>query len=117
MLRDTNLAIAFSRMEGFGRPGAQPTVKNNPGDLRHGPHASHDGEGPNDIGIYATPELGWEDLETQLQKFSDRNLTVQQAINIFAPASENDPARYLAVVDELCPGCTPDMLVRDALLL
>jgi len=64
----TKLATLIAKMEGYGKPGAIPTVRNNPGDLRHSPHSEHPG-GPahkDDIGTIDTPEHGWEDLDFEI---------------------------------------------------
>jgi hypothetical protein len=111
----SKLASLIAQREGFYVPGSQPARKLNPGDLRHAPHTSHAGEGPDDIGIEPSVEDGWADLERQLQLYADRGLTLQQAIYEFAPPSENDSSSYLAFV---CNGlgCSPDTPVRVALL-
>lgn len=112
----SKLAELIAQDEGYGVAGAKPTRNNNPGDLRHSPHSSHAGEGPNDIGIIDTPADGWADLERQLELYAARGLTLREAIYEFAPPSENNSARYLATV---CAGlgCPPDTLVSDALKL
>ena len=110
----SRLAELISKMEGFGIPGAIPTVRHNPGDLRHAPNASHEGEGSNDIGIEPEDATGWADLERQLQLFAGRGLTLSQAIYTFAPPSQNDTEDYLKFVcQEL--GCTADTPVSEAL--
>lgn len=92
----TRLAQLIAREEGFGRAGVLPTIRRNPGDLRHSPHSSHSGIGPDDIGIIDTVEHGWEDLERQLLLYAGRGLTLRQAIYAWAPPSDgNDTARYL----------------------
>lgn len=110
----SKLAQLISKQEGFGIPGSVPTRDSNPGDLRHAPHASHDGEGPNDIGIETNAVEGWADLERQLQLYADRGLTLAQAIYEFAPPTENNSAAYLNYV---CTGlgCVPTISVADAL--
>jgi hypothetical protein len=111
----TLLARLISKREGYGIPGAVPTRDNNPGDLRHSPHSSHQGEGPNDIGEIDTPADGWLDLERQLQLFASRGLTLQQMIEEkYAPPTENDSAAYLAFVVQ-GGGWTNDTLVAEAL--
>lgn len=94
----SKLAELIAQQEGYGIPGAVPTRDNNPGDLRHAPNASHEGEGPNDIGIEPTSALGWADLERQLDLYAQRGLTLQEAIYAFAPPTENDSAAYLQFV-------------------
>jgi hypothetical protein len=94
----SQLARLIAQFEGFGIPGALPTRRNNPGDLRHSPHSSHDGEGSNDIGIIDTPENGWADLEHQLQLYAARQMTLRAAIYAFAPPNENNTEDYLDFV-------------------
>ena len=109
------LAQLIAKQEGFGKPGALPTRRNNPGDLRHSPHSSHEGIGPNDIGEIDTATDGWEDLERQLRLYSIRGLTLAQLAETYAPESDgNDTAAYLAA---LCSGLGlgPDDTVAAAL--
>ena len=112
----SKLAQLIAKKEGFGIPGAIPTRRNNPGDLRHSPHSSHEGIGPNDIGIIDTVEHGWEDLERQLQLYAQRGYTLRKCIEAWAPPSENDTESYVQFV---CKGLgVPDTtLVKDALKL
>ncbi len=110
----TMLARLIAKMEGFGVPGAIPTVRNNPGDLRHSNHSSHDGEGSNDIGQIDTVTDGWADLERQLEIYASHNMTLRAAIYAFAPPSENDSERYLNFICEGL-GLSPDTPVAEAL--
>jgi len=107
--------------EGFGiqRPDGTwtvPTRDNNPLDLRHSPHSSHAGEGPNDIGEIDTIEDGWADAERQLQIYADRGMTLQSMIAIFAPPTENNTNAYLEFV---CNGLglPPETPVSQALTI
>ena len=90
----TMLATLIARMEGFGKPGAIPTVRHNPGDLRHGPHAHHPGD-PNAVGTYDSDAEGWDDLERQLGLYAARGMTLREMVAIYAPPSENDTLNYL----------------------
>jgi hypothetical protein len=110
----TKLAYLISMEEGFWKPGTQPARKHNPGDLRHSPHSSHAGEGPNDIGIIDTDEDGFDDLERQLELYAERGLTLEQAIYDFAPPNENNSAKYLADICKALP-LPPDAPMREAL--
>jgi hypothetical protein len=67
------LAQLMSLQEGFGVPGAIPTIRNNPLDLRHSNHSSHDGIAPNAIGIIDTVEHGWEDGERQIRLVAEHH--------------------------------------------
>lgn len=121
----TKFAQLIGQMEGFGKPGATPTVDDNPGDLRHSPHSSHDGEGPNDIGKIDTIEDGWADLDRQLQIFRIRGLTIREAIyewtgttvkpdGTIIPTDGNNPTAYLNFIcDGL--GLPPETLLQRAL--
>lgn len=110
----TKLARLVAQMEGFGIPGSMPTRDHNPGDLRHSPHSSHEGEGSNDIGIIDDDEDGWADLERQLEIYAAHSMTLRAAIYAFAPPTENNSERYLKFVcDGL--GCSPDTPVSEAL--
>lgn len=110
----TKLARLIAQEEGFGIPGAVPTRDSNPGDLRHAPHASHDGEGPNDIGIEDSVADGWADLERQLELYAKRGMTLREAIYEFAPPSENNSERYLKFVSQGL-GVSPDVPMNQAL--
>lgn len=114
MIKVSKLATVIGKKEGWGIPGNQPTRKNNPGDLRHSPHSSHIGEGPDDIGEIDTPEHGWEDLQRQLTIYAAHGMTIRSMVYEYAPESENDSEAYL---DFVCKemGCSPDSLVSDML--
>ena len=104
--------------EGFGKLGATPTRKDNPGDLRHSPHSSHAGEDPNAIGIIDNVDDGWADFERQARLWAERGLTVQQAVYEEAPpgVDGNDSANYLAfVVAGFDGAATADTPLVDAL--
>ncbi len=115
----TKLALLISKNEGDGIPGAVPTLRNNPGDLRHSPHSTHPGgpEHEDDIGTIDTIEHGWEDLERQLQLFADRGMTLRELAFTYAPPGDGNPTE--AYLQTLCEGLgLPDSaLVSDALLI
>jgi hypothetical protein len=111
----TRLAQLIAHQEGFGIPGDIPTRDNNPGDLRHSPHSSHAGEGPNDIGEIPTAAEGWADLERQLRIYANRGLTLEEMINEYAPPEDgNATSTYL---QNVCAGLglPPNTLVSIAL--
>jgi hypothetical protein len=93
----TRLAQLIAKEEGFGIPGAIPTVRHNPGDLRHGPHEQHPGA-PNAVGTVDTDADGWADLERQIQLDVARGLTLREFVYKFAPPTENNSAQYLNFV-------------------
>lgn len=113
----TRLAQLIGRIEGWGKPGAIPTVDNNPGDLRHSPHSQHAPGDPNAIGKIDTVAHGWEDLERQLQIYADRGMTLSQMVELYAPEGDNnDPQAYLQfLMIGLGNGVGQDTPVSDVL--
>ncbi len=111
----SKLARLIAHNEGFGVAGSVPTRDHNPGDLRHSPHSSHSGEGPNDIGIIDTEADGWADLERQLGLYAERGLTLRELAYTYAPPGDGNPTE--AYLNALCRGLgLPDTtLVSDAL--
>ncbi len=102
----SKLAQLIAKEEGYGIPGAVPTTHNNPGDLRHSPHSSHESAHPDAIGQIDTAADGWADLERQLQLYAKRGLTLRDMIiNYYAPPGENDSERYLQFI---CQGLGVD---------
>lgn len=95
----TKLAQLISRMEGFGIPGAIPTLRHNPGDLEHAPDESHPDDNP--VGEFVDDETGWAMLERQLQLDASRGWTLEQLVNTYAPPPQNNPTQYL---NFLCAG-------------
>jgi hypothetical protein len=95
----TKLAQLIATREGFFTPGTIPARRDNPGDLRHSPHSSHAGIGPNDIGEIDSVADGWSDEDRQLQRYAARGLTLGQAIYEWAPPGDgNDSAGYLQFI-------------------
>src|SRR5271168_977193 len=112
----TFAARLFPQREGFGITGDVPTRDNNPGDLRHAPGAMHSPGDPDGIAKFATVEDGWSALDRQLALYASRGMTVQQAVYVFAPPSENDSA---ASLDFICKGlgCFPTTPMSTVLKL
>lgn len=113
----TKLARLIAREEGFGKPGAIPTIRNNPGDLRHSPHSTHPGGDQNAIGTIDTVEYGWEDLERQLALYAERGFTLREAIYEWAPPGDgNDTVLYLSnMIWGLNGIVTPDTPLAEVL--
>jgi hypothetical protein len=123
----SKLAQLIAHNEGFGVPGAIPTVRNNPGDLKHSPHSSHVGIGPNDIGIIDTVANGWADLERQLRIYAEEGLTLQEMVNVYLGFAKDAPLDTSIVdgnnrvpyLNTICSGLgvPPTILVSAALEL
>jgi hypothetical protein len=110
----TKLARLIAQEEGFGLPGDIPTTHDNPGDLEHAPGETHNDGTP--VGEFPTPAKGWTALEDQLQLYAERGLTLEQAIYVYAPPSQNNSARYLAFVVQGL-GVPPETPMAQALLI
>ncbi len=110
----TKIAYLISKEEGFWIRGSLPQRRHNPGDLRHGPHCSHQGIDPNAVGIEPCDQAGWEDLERQLELDAGRGMTLRSFIGSYAPPEENDTGKYLAYIcDGL--GMSPETALSIAL--
>jgi len=96
----SDLAAAIAYAEGFGVPGAIPTVRNNPGDLTQS----------GVIATYPDSTAGYTALETQLQtiaagrsRYYNPNMSIAQIGSIYA---NGDPNWASNVADYL--GVSPD---------
>lgn len=110
----TKLAYLIAKEEGFFKLGSLPQRNSNPGDLRHSPHSSHTGEGPDDVGVIDTVADGWADLERQLQLWAGRGLTLERAISKLAPSNENNTEKYIQDISEEL-GVSPSTLMTEVL--
>ena len=115
LLFKTRLAELIARQEGFFRPGTVPSRLHNPGDLRHGPGATHSGD-PNGIGTYTSDASGAEDLERQLRLYAGRGMSLRDCIYVYAPPSENGTEGYLSFVTKGL-GLPPETPVSVALTI
>ena len=98
----TRLGQLISNNEGFNVPGSIPNRRHNPGDLRHAPHASHSGIGPDDIGIEPSDEIGEEDMERQFTLDASRGMTLREFAYSYAPPGDGNPTE--AYLTSLCKG-------------
>lgn len=96
-----NFARAIASAEGFGVPGAIPTIANNPGDLKLG------GDTINGISVFATADEGWSKLYRQIalivsgsSNYYNLDMSIAEMGRIYAGGDENwatNVARYLNV--------------------
>lgn len=88
------LAQAIAQMEGFNVSGSIAQRNNNPGNLRASPYAI--GKDTNGYAIFPDSTTGWNALNYQLSLYSQRGMDLEQMINVYAPAGDNnDPNSYL----------------------
>lgn len=113
------LLEAIARQEGFYVDGSRAHRNNNPGNIEYGPFAKEHGS----IGIepaalshdkprfavFSSPEAGFAALGALLhERYS--GMTLEAALNEYAPPVENDTNVYLAHVCEWC-GARPTDLI------
>ena len=121
----TRLAQLIAHNEGYGLPREIPTVRRNPGDLKHSPHSSHEGIGPDDIGIIDTIDHGWDDLERQLAIYASEGLNLLEMVNTYLGFAKDakldesivDGNNRVPYLRSICSGLNmgPGALVSEAL--
>jgi hypothetical protein len=91
---------SIGRQEGVLIPGSKAQRRNNPGNIEEGKFAQAHGALPTDgdrFAAWATLEAGYAAMRALLT-IGYLGLTVAEALNKWAPASENDVNTYLANV-------------------
>ena len=97
------LAQAIARMEGWyaqGKVPNRPQRNLNPGDLNFGTFAAKFGATNGDprFAVFPSADAGWAALEALLKSPLYVGLTLEEAINRFAPPSENETHVYVQFV-------------------
>lgn len=113
------LEQAVAKMEGFY---ADKPVKNrpqrnhNPGDIEYGQFAILHGATGRDprFAVFPDDATGFAALKSLLATPTYRILTVEQMVNKYAPAIENNTSNYLSSVCKWV-GCLPTDIVGDLL--
>jgi hypothetical protein len=119
------LLQAIAQIEGFGVSQAnRPTRNNNPGNINmagwlaeppyYAVMEDQPGAGLPRFAKFPTADAGWLALRNLLLGPKYCNLTIEQAINRYAPPSENNTGGY---VDFVCKavGCQPGDIVKDVM--
>ena len=91
------LLEAMARMEGFYAEGTLPNRRNNPGDIEDGKFSQAHGALPSDghrFAAWATPEEGFAAMRALLIAHYS-GLTLEKALNKWAPPVENNVNAYL----------------------
>ena len=119
------LLQAIAQIEGFGAsPTNRPTRNNNPGNINmagwlavppyNAVMEDKPGVGNPRFAKFPTVEVGWLALRNLLLGPSYCNLTIEKAINRYAPPSENNTNGYVSFVCREV-GCQPSDLVKDVM--
>lgn len=115
------LIEAIAHIEGFYTVGSRPNRNNNPGDIQYGSFAKMNGADRIEEGVehprfahFPTPEVGFAALHALLSGPTYSGLTIEDAIDRYAPPSENQTSSYVDYVCHQC-GCQKTDLVKDVL--
>lgn len=108
------LIQAIARIEGFNVAKSRPQRDNDPGDIVAGAFTKAHGATGSDgrFAIFPDAATGFAALTDLLKSPSYINLTVEQAINRYAPPSENNTVNYVNVVCGWV-GCTPQTPIKE----
>jgi hypothetical protein len=96
------LLEAMARQEGFYAPGTLPNRRNNPGDIEDGEFAQAHGALPPDghrFAAFPDAATGFAAMRALLTEHY-LGLTLEEALNKWAPPVENDTNIYLQHVSE-----------------
>jgi hypothetical protein len=109
------LVQAIAREEGWGIAGDIPTRDNNPGDIDAGSFAKSQPGYTGEAGRFATfdnPADGMEALRKLLNEFYI-GMTLEDALNKYAPPVENQTNAYIANVSEWTGLTAQDVLTEE----
>lgn len=108
------VAQTIQKVEGY-YPGTLAYTNNNPGNLIFVGQAGAT-QGAGGFAAFPSYDAGYQALLNQIQNYSNRGLTIQQMMDIYAPATQagNNPTLYAQTIATSL-GVTPDTLLSDAL--
>lgn len=106
------IAGAIQRQEGW-YPGSVAYQNNNPGNLIYAGQAGATA-GPGGFAQFGSYQAGLDALQNQLQLYAARGLTIQEMMDVYAPASQpgNNPVAYASNVAGAL-GVSPDTRLLD----
>ena len=117
------LVVAVATIEGFYVPGSRPNRNNNPGDIEWGTFARMNGataletpkgNEPARFAYFPNAEVGFAALHALLSGPAYASLTIEEAINKYAPPTENNTANYVEFVCKQV-GCAATDIVSEVL--
>jgi hypothetical protein len=97
----TLLARAMAEQEGFFRAGTRAARNCNPGNLRPPAGVTLHGQSgldPQGFAVFPDAAAGWAALDHQIDIDAARGHTLATFLRKYAPAAENDTAKYIAFV-------------------
>ncbi len=92
------IGSTIQQVEGY-YPGSIAYRNNNPGNLKYVGQAGATGADSRGFAVFPTYDAGLDALYHQLDLYAGRGLTIQQTMDIYAPASDgNQPAAYAQTI-------------------
>jgi len=106
------IAAAIQQQEGY-YPGSLAYINNNPGNLIYAGQAGAT-QGQGGFAKFPDYTTGLQALWNQIQLYASRGMTIQEMMNVYAPAGQggNDPVLYAQNVAAAVQS-TPDTLLTD----
>ena len=83
------IAATIQQMEGY-YPGTPAYTNNNPGNLMYVGQAGATKRPTSSFAVFPDYDSGYQALLSQIQNYANRGLTIQQMMNIYAPATDNN---------------------------
>jgi hypothetical protein len=83
------IAATIQQMEGY-YPGTPAYTNNNPGNLMYVGQAGATKSPTSSFAVFPDYDSGYQALLSQIQNYANRGLTIQQMMNIYAPATDNN---------------------------
>lgn len=111
-----NFLQAVAREEGFYAAGTRPQRNLNPGDIEAGRFAAAHGATGSDgrFAIFPNADAGFAAMRALFQAPGYKGLTVEAALNRWAPPVENQTNAYIKNVCEWA-GCQPTDVIDNLL--
>lgn len=115
------IAATIQQMEGY-YPGTVAYVNNNPGNLMYAGQAGAT-KSPSGYAVFPSYDAGYQALLNQIQNYANRGLTIEQMMDLYAPAPSatcttacagNNPTLYANTVANSL-GVSTDTTVADAI--
>jgi hypothetical protein len=105
------LVEAIAREEGFYVPGTRAERNNNPGNIEYGSFAAHHGATGSDgrFAVFPDNATGFAALR-ELLMIHYAGMTLEAALNKFAPPFENDVSSYLLNVCQWTGAAPTDII-------
>ncbi len=108
------IAQTIQQVEGY-YPGSLAYTNHTPGNLIYVGQAGAT-QGAGGFAAFPSYDAGYQALLNQIQNYASRGLTIQEMMNLYAPAGQgsNNPTAYASMIASAL-GTTPDTSLSDVL--